>query len=287
MTTTRPATTTALTSPPRSRAERLRALVQVTVLTAAWVAVGWVLDLDTRVYQWLGVPFVAGFQLLVRRRPLRDLWVRDGDAFRLDRRGRALACVLVVYPLVALTILAAQGQWLNASMAAAAAVGTLPAAYAMRRLHTSFWGPATRAALLATVVGLGWMLVSIVPEMTGDASPTAMLGRGLHSLLLYVPVAFLFEEVSFRGCVDAHVQRPGERFGLLSAVFVSSLWSLWHLPLVVGSQPLGELVLTLLLVHVTIGVPLSYAWRRSGNLTLPAVAHSVIDAVRDGLSLST
>jgi membrane protease YdiL (CAAX protease family) len=285
MTTTRPAATTpALTSPPRTRAERLRALAQVTALTAAWVAVGWVLDIDARVYQWLGVPFIAGFQLLVRRRPLRDLWVRDGDAFRIDRRGKALAGVLVVYPLVALVIMASQGQWLNASMAAAAAAGALPAAYAMRRLHAT--GPATRAAMLATVIGIGWMLVSILPELSGGASPTAMLGRGLHSLLLYIPVSFLFEEVSFRGCVDAHVHRPGERFGLASAVFVSSLWSLWHLPLVTGSQPLSELVLSLLLVHVTIGVPLSYAWRRSGNLTLPAVAHSVIDAVRDGLSIA-
>jgi membrane protease YdiL (CAAX protease family) len=141
-----------------------------------------------------------------------------------------------------------------------------------------------RAALLATVIGLGWTLVSIVPEMSGSTSALSVLGRGLHSLLLYVPVAFVFEEVSFRGCVDAHVHRPGERFGFLTAVFVSSLWALWHLPLMVGTQPFGELVFWLVVVHVSIGVPLSYAWRRSGNLTLPVLAHATIDAVRDGLA---
>ena len=122
-------------------------------LTGVWIAVGWVLHVDTRVYQLLGIPFIAGFQLLVRRRPVSDLWVRDGDAFRIDGRGKVIACVLVVSPLV------------------------------------------------------------------------------------------------------------------------------------VGTQPFGDLVLSLLLVHVTIGVPLSLAWRRSGNLTPSAVSHAVIDAVRDGLSV--
>jgi hypothetical protein len=34
-------------------------------------------------------------------------------------------------------------------------------------------------------------------------------------------------------------------------------------------------------------VPLSYAWRRAGTLTLPAVVHAVVDAVRDALSAGT
>jgi membrane protease YdiL (CAAX protease family) len=40
----------------------------------------------------------------------------------------------------------------------------------------------------------------------------------------------------------------------------------------------------LLIYHGALGVPLSFAWRRSGNLVLPAAAHMVIDAVRDGLA---
>ena len=125
----------------------------------------------------------------------------------------------------------------------------------------------------------------ILPQVSGDASTSSMIARSLHSLLLYVPVTFLLEEVKLRGAVDAHVHHPGDRFGLVSAVFVSALWGLWHLPMDLGSEPVVDVILGLLIVHVSIGVPLSYAWRRSGNLTLPAVAHATIDAVRDGLSV--
>jgi hypothetical protein len=33
-----------------------------------------------------------------------------------------------------------------------------------------------------------------------------------------------------------------------------------------------------------IGIPLSFAWRRPGNLALPAAAHAFADAVREALS---
>jgi membrane protease YdiL (CAAX protease family) len=39
----------------------------------------------------------------------------------------------------------------------------------------------------------------------------------------------------------------------------------------------------LVVVHSAIGVSLSFAWRRSGNLALPAAAHALIDGVRNGL----
>jgi hypothetical protein len=37
--------------------------------------------------------------------------------------------------------------------------------------------------------------------------------------------------------------------------------------------------------HSAIGIPLSFAWRRSGNLFVTAFTHALIDAVRDGLSV--
>ena len=235
----------------------------------------------------MGIPLVIAFQLLVRRRPLRDLWVRDGDALSLDRRGRRIAAVLVVYPLIAMAIFLLQGQWLNGMMAGCAVPGAFAAAYAIRRHDTRLWHPAVRAALLATAIGLGWMVALIAPAITADASVPGMVARGLHSLLLYLPVAFVLEEVAFRGAVDAHVHHPGESWGWLSAVYVSVLWALWHVPMDIGSEPLTDLVIGLLLIHVSIGVPLSLAWRRSGNLALPAAVHAVIDAVRDGFYSGT
>ena len=188
-------------------------------------------------YVALGIPLVIAFQLWVRRRPLRDLWVRDGDAFALDRRGRSIAVVLAAYPVIALALFGVQGQWLNALMALCCLPGAVAAGYAIRRQDTRTWHPALRAAVLAAVIGVGWMVALIVPEMSGDVSPLQLVARGLHSLLLYLPAGFVLEEVSFRGAVDAHVHHPGERFGWLTAVYVSALWAVWHVPVDLGTQP--------------------------------------------------
>src|SRR3954447_12810317 len=122
--------------PARSPGRRVVSAVQVAVLTGAWIGVGMWLGLDGRVYVALGIPFVLVFQLWVRRLPVRHLWVRDGDRFALDRRGRAIAAVLAVYPLIALAVFVLEGQWLNAAMAGCAVPGALAAAYAIRHQDT-------------------------------------------------------------------------------------------------------------------------------------------------------
>jgi membrane protease YdiL (CAAX protease family) len=111
-------------------------------------------------------------------------------------------------------------------------------------------------------------------------SAPAVVTAIVQYTVLYFPATFLLEEVSFRGAIDANVHHDGEKRGLASAVLVSVLWGLWHLP-VSGSLPfplqMGELVV----VHVLLGVPLSLAWRRTHNLAGPALAHAVNDAVRN------
>ena len=106
-------------------------------------------------------------------------------------------------------------------------------------------------------------------------------------MLLYVPVVFVLEEVAFRGAFDAHVYHPGEGRGSLTAVVVSALWGLWHLPLLLGRRPLWMLIPGLVAVHCVIGLPLSIAWRRSGNLFVPGVTHALVDAIRDATLIGT
>jgi membrane protease YdiL (CAAX protease family) len=105
--------------------------------------------------------------------------------------------------------------------------------------------------------------------------------HALRWLLLYFPVTFLLEEVFFRGMLDSWMHRPGEPRARATAQLVAVLWALWHLPVVPWTGP-GTIV-SLLLVHVTLGIPFSLYWRRSGNLTGPAAAHALIDAVRNAL----
>jgi membrane protease YdiL (CAAX protease family) len=70
---------------------------------------------------------------------------------------------------------------------------------------------------------------------------------------------------------------------LATAVAVSSLWAVWHLPIAAMSAGLWTTIIALLFVHLAVGVPLSLYWRRSGNLFVPATAHAVVDAVRNAL----
>jgi membrane protease YdiL (CAAX protease family) len=42
-------------------------------------------------------------------------------------------------------------------------------------------------------------------------------------------------------------------------------------------------MISLVVAHSIIGVPLSLAWRRTGNMAVPGFAHALIDAGRDGL----
>ncbi|MGZ7090315.1 MAG: CPBP family intramembrane glutamic endopeptidase [Candidatus Angelobacter sp.] len=97
------------------------------------------------------------------------------------------------------------------------------------------------------------------------------------------PLVFVVEEVSFRGALDTHIQHPGERGGIWSAILVSSLWGLWHVPLAMGSAPLASLLMPHVVAHCLIGVPLSIYWRQSGNLVVPGAAHASVDALRNML----
>jgi len=135
----------------------------------------------------------------------------------------------------------------------------------------------------AGVIGILLMALNAVAVGVVHRSFAARMGEGITSLLLYVPVVFVLEEVSFRGAFDAHVHHPGESHEYFTAFVVSSLWGLWHIPLLLGKMPLPLLIVWLVGVHCAIGVPLSIYWRRSGNLFVTGSTHALVDAFRDAL----
>jgi membrane protease YdiL (CAAX protease family) len=276
--------TAPVTTPGTGRARRA---VEVVLFVAVWMALGWLLPVDGNGYLLLGVPLTLAFQLLVRRRPVRELWVRDGDRFALDRAGVLIAVALVVVPVVMLVRAVVAGAWVGAVWNLAAMVGAVAAAYALRRTTV---GRVLRAAALPAAIGVLIMVAAGVLQavVLGRApAPLAALGTGLLWLALFFPVTFVLEEVTFRGALDAHVHRPGEGRGWWTALLVSALWGLWHLPLLPPPASAGQAVLTvvqLLAVHCALGVLLSFAWRRTGNLAAPALAHALADAVRNAIA---
>jgi membrane protease YdiL (CAAX protease family) len=261
-----------------------RRLLEVLAFVTVWVTLGYALSLSSEAYLLLGVPLTAGFQLLVRRRPLRELWVRSWDGTAFGRHGVLLTGALLLAPAyVALRAWDAdswplRGWWL------AAVAGAGLAAFALRATSLT---AVLRSAALPTVTGAGAMILGLGGVHLVSGAPIdalAVAGTVAKYLAIYFPLTFVLEEVTFRGALDSHVHRAGEPRGWLTAVLVSVLWGLWHLP-VSGGLPLPALVLELVAWHTLVGVPLSLAWRRSGNLAGAALGHAAIDAVRNGMLL--
>lgn len=266
---------------------RVRRMVEVTLFVAAWIAIGLLLHLNAPRYQLVGIPLTVAFQLLIRRRPIRQLWVREGPPLRLTPASVVIGAVLIVlgYPAYLLLKVVVVENWLVVLWMAAYAIGAFAAVYALQNLPSvgSAWRRAATSAAIAAAIGILIAVISILSEVHKPLHPTDMLISGLKSAALYFPTVFVIEEVSFRGLVDAHVHLPGEARQWLSALFVSALWGIWHLPLVGSGGLLIVILLMLLIPHIAIGIPLSFAWRRSGNLAFPGAAHALSDAVRDGL----
>ncbi len=109
------------------------------------------------------------------------------------------------------------------------------------------------------------------------------------SLGQYLSVCFAMEEVVFRGVLDAYVARPNDGAGRRwsSAIVLSLLWGLWHLPLVCPAgatfAQAALLGAVLAVTHGVLGVGLTLLWRKTGTLAAPAFAHALMDAVRNAL----
>ena len=264
----------------RPDASQRRRAVEAITFVAVWIAAGYVLPISSDGYLLLGIPLTAAFQLLVRRRPLRELFAPPRSTFAWDREALATAGALALLPAAYAVGAVQSHDWVLAGWYLAAVVGAVCAAFALRA--GTLLGALRSAALPIALGAAGMALVySAIHVVAGVPLPTtAALVAVLKYTALYFPATFLLEEVSFRGAIDAHVHDDHRERGWRSAIFVSILWGLWHLPVSHG-LPAPLLVLELVAVHVLLGVPLSFAWRRTRNLAGPALAHAVIDAVRN------
>jgi len=267
-----------------SQTSQLRRAIEVTAVVAIWIALGITFHLSAYAYLLLGIPLTAAFQWGVRREPLRALWLRDGQPFRLDAAGWAIAGLLAAYPCYHLvTYLRSDPHPAKAAIYLCAVAGAFPAAYALRNFHRATVRPLLLCLVIAGGIGIAIMVGGVITSGMAHRTLAQRLSIGSTYLLLNLLATFVVEEVSFRGAFDSHLHHPGEPRGFVTALFVSALWGLWHLPIGLGQAPLPLVIAQLLVVHCAIGVPLSIFWRRSGNLFVPASAHALIDAVRDAL----
>jgi membrane protease YdiL (CAAX protease family) len=291
------------TSRESSQSGLIRRWVEVLAFIGVWMAAGLLLDMSVYAYLVFGIPLTAGFQLFVRKRPIKDLWVRGGSGLSLrsvSLKLAILAILLAITPFVNLVITVVRGQGLDIILySLATIVGAGAAAYALGQFRRETW---RYLGLCLATAGLLGVLIFAVPHILAgwsDASTATALPTGgrlgpaalvwIEQLLLLIPVMFMMEEVAFRGAIDSHVRHPGERhdvgstvYGIGSAIVVSVLWGLWHYPIIPHTSVI-QVVATLLLLQVAVGPFLSLFWRRSGNLMVPGFAHATADSVRNAL----
>src|SRR6516162_6305515 len=246
-----------------------RKYIEVLIFVVVWMAAGWIFHLDANGYLLLGVPLVVLFQLFIGRRPLRNLWVRDATSFRLGWIGVVLAALLILVPGYDLFFVALpKKSWVVASWFLCAMAGAVFAAFALSRQRASAARQGLPSFIAALLIGIATTATIAISTHHSIGFPLLKLVFMVKQFLLYFTVCFAVEEVVCRGALDSHVYRPrsdGQASGSpwLSAIFVSALWGIWHLPTApVSSAPAFAAAIALvLIVHTLVGVPLSFCWR--------------------------
>jgi membrane protease YdiL (CAAX protease family) len=268
-----------------------RRYIEVLAFVAIWMALGWIFHLDVNAYLLIGVPLVGLFQCFIRRQPLRTLWVRDATSFRLGLVGIVIAVLLMLAPGYDLVVVALPRKlWVVGLWLLCATGGAVVAAFALTRQHASAARRSLPSFITAVLLGVAIMAAGALARHHSIGLPLSKTFFVLKQFLLYFVVSFVLEEVAFRGALDSHIYQPrntGQPSGSpwLSAIFVAALWGLWHLPtLPISSAPAFVAAIpALIIVHTLVGVPLSFCWRASGTLALPAAAHALIDSYRNSL----
>lgn len=275
-----------------------RRYLECTLFVGLWMALGFVFKFSPISYLLVGVPLVAVFQHFVARRPLHQLWARDAAQWHLDRTGRVFAFALMLTPAAAIFVLGRHVPlWVVVIALIGSLAGSISAAFALRQQRRDALRAAWPSFVIALVVGCALCaLVALYRGTHTSIRPHDVLLMFGRFLILF-PAGFVVEEVVFRGALDTHVApaptNPGDE--RISAIFVSVLWGVWHLPVAAPFWSLLHLsplaggnqwliaTATFVTIGVAIGVPLSYCWRRSRTLVLPAAAHGFMDAVRSML----
>jgi membrane protease YdiL (CAAX protease family) len=255
----------------------------VALVVGFYIGLGYLLHPDTNTYLLLGMPITIIFQLVIARRPLRELWLRHGHPVRFDWRTAAWLLLFLVGPIQTSLSGASQGNVPIVIYGLVALLGAAGAAVAFRVLGAA--NLRQLGLLLVMMAGIGLALLLL--RQSGARAQDLALGKrllvGIQSLLFYIPAVFVAEEVFFRGALDTYLHRGETGAGWASAAFVSVLWGLWHMPIVDHLSMI--VVLQLVGAQLIVGLVLSWAWRTTGNLAMPGTIHAIIDAMRNAVLL--
>ena len=263
---------------------RMARAVVATLVIGGYVALGFAFRLGSEAYLLLGIPITIGFQILVARQPLRSLWLLQAPPMTFTPRSIAATVVLAIAPAIVAVGGVRDGDPALVGWGLAAMVGAVGAVYALRAMDRDAVRSTIRTTLITGAVLVGIMVAYRLATGGFNGNLAAAITTAVISLATYLPVVFVMEEVLFRGLIDPYLHGSTPGPDRASALYGSALWGIWHLP--VAFLALGVLTIPyLVIVHTTIGYFIVTAWRRTGNLAAPGIAHAVIDALRNAVAV--
>lgn len=240
---------------------------------------------NANIYLLLTIPAVLIVQLVIRRQPLREVWVRGSPRFRFDAITGILFVLLAIVPALTAVQGVVTHNWPQMLYGLAAIGGAIGAAYALRSGRRRMAWQLPLCVVVTCIIGVGLNVGNILLiDARQIHHPKPLIGAVTagYYFLLYLPALFVVEEVFFRGTLDSYLHERERGVGWLSVIVVSVLWGLWHLPVTyTGHGSLVKVLVELLVGQLALGIPLSIFWRVSRNLAVPAAAHAVNDAIRN------
>jgi membrane protease YdiL (CAAX protease family) len=263
---------------------RLARAVVATLVIGGYMVVGLAFGLGAEAYLLLGIPITVAFQVLVVRRPIRSLWLRHAPSMTFTRRSVGAVVVLAIAPGIVAVGGARDGHLALVGWGLAGMVGAVGAVYTLRVMDRAAVRTTIRATLITGAILVGLMVTYRLATGGFNGNLAAAITTTVISLATYLPVVFVLEEVLFRGLIDTYLRGSTLGADRASALYGSALWGIWHLP--VAFIALGVLTIPyLIVVHTILGYFLVTAWRRTGNLGAPGIAHAAIDALRNGVAV--
>ena len=255
-----------------------------TLVIGGYMALGAAFGLGAEAYLVLGIPITIAFQMLIVRRPLRSLWLREAPAMPFTWRSIAAVVVLAIAPAFVALRGVRDGDLALVGWGLAAMAGAIGAVYAVRAMDRDAVRSTIRTTLISGAILVGIMAAYRLASGGFDGNLAAAVATSAISLATYLPVVFVMEEVLFRGLIDTYLHGSTPGPDRATALYGSALWGVWHLP--VAFVALGVLTIPyLVVVHTAIGYFLVTAWRRTGNLAAPGIAHAAIDALRNAVAV--
>ena len=248
------------------------------------MALGFAFGLSAEGYLLAGIPITVAFQVLVVRRTLRALWLRDAPPVAFTPRSVVATVVVAIAPAMVAVGGIRAGNAVLMAYGLVAMFGAVGAIYAIRAMDRDAVHATIRATLITSAILVSIMVSYRLVSGGFAGSLTTAVVTALISVATYLPVVFVMEEVLFRGLIDPYLHGSSPGPDRASALYGSALWGIWHLP--VMSIALGVWTIPYLVaVHTALGYVLVTSWRRTGNLAAPGIAHAVSDALRNAVAV--